>query len=78
MRNRNNVKEKNSAVKIDCRHYWVIEEADGPISSGVCKICGEKRKFHNSWMGSSYGGKDARVFDLPNMLDDEEEEKQDS
>jgi hypothetical protein len=74
MRNRNNVKEKKTIVSTDCRHYWVIEAADGPISNGVCKICGEKRKFYNSWLGSGYMGKDAQIFDLPNMLDDDEED----
>ena len=78
MRNRNNMKEQKSAVTTTCRHYWVIEAASGPTSRGVCKICGEKRVFHNSWTNSSYGGKDARIFDLPNMLDSEEEEQEDS
>lgn len=74
MRNRSNLKEKQSAGKAACRHYWIIESAGGPTSRGVCKICGEEREFHNSWTDASYGGKDARVFDLPNMLESEEEE----
>ncbi len=32
-----------------CPHYWVIESANGPTSHGICKICGEKREFRNSW-----------------------------
>jgi len=75
MRNRNNMKEKPPAVTTTCRHYWVIEAADGPTSRGVCKFCGEARVFNNSWTNSGYGGKDARVFDLPNLLDIEEEEE---
>jgi len=74
MRNRSNLKEKQSAAKTTCRHYWVIETASGPTSRGVCKICGEEREFQNSWTNSSYGGKDAGVFNLPNMLESEEEE----
>jgi hypothetical protein len=68
--------EKQSAVKIACRHYWVIESASGPTSKGVCKICGEEKEFQNSWVASSYMGKDARVLELPNMLESEEEEKE--
>lgn len=75
MRNRSNVREKKSAVKTACRHYWVIEVASGPTSRGVCRICGEERVFQNSWTDAGYGGKDARVLDLPNMLEDEKEEE---
>jgi hypothetical protein len=78
MRNRNNVEEEKSAVKIECRHYWVIEAADGPVSRGVCKFCGEKKEFLNSWSDASYKGKDAKVFDLPDMLEDEVEAEDDS
>ncbi|MCX7912575.1 MAG: hypothetical protein N2506_06420 [Dehalococcoidales bacterium] len=31
-----------------CRHYWVIETARGPKSSGRCRYCGEIREFLNS------------------------------
>ena len=75
MRNRSDLKEKKSAATTDCRHYWVIEAADGPVSRGVCRFCGEEKEFQNSWIGSSYMGKDAKVFDLPDMLDSEEEEE---
>lgn len=76
MRNRNNLKEKKSAVSTTCRHYWHIEAADGPISRGICKICGEEKEFYNSWSASGYMGKDAQdVFSLPNVLESEEEEE---
>lgn len=35
--------------KESCRHYWIIESAQGPTSRGVCKFCGAQREFHNSW-----------------------------
>ena len=35
-------------IKSACRHYWVIEPANGPISKGVCRFCGEIREFKNS------------------------------
>ena len=30
-----------------CVHHWVIEPPDGPISKGICKICGAIREFEN-------------------------------
>ena len=30
-----------------CRHYWVIEVAAGPVSSGVCKACKLAKVFKN-------------------------------
>ena len=52
---------------VECRHYWIIEEARGSTSQGICKFCGAKREFHNSW-DSSYVGRDTGIFDLPNLL----------
>ncbi len=75
MRNRSDLEEKKSAVTTACRHYWTIEPADGPTSRGVCRVCGEEKEFLNSWSDASYKGKDPRVFDLPNMLEDDEEEE---
>jgi hypothetical protein len=77
MRNRSDLKEKKSAVATACRHYWHIETASGPTSRGVCKICGEEREFLNSWSSSDQAGKNARVFDLPDMLEDEKEAEPD-
>ncbi|MDE0721230.1 MAG: hypothetical protein OSB75_11840 [Dehalococcoidia bacterium] len=31
-----------------CRHHWVIESAQGPISWGECQICHEGKEFKNS------------------------------
>ena len=33
--------------KEQCTHYWLIDPPDGPISKGVCKICGAERDFTN-------------------------------
>ena len=30
-----------------CRHHWVIESPTGPISRGVCKVCGAVKEFQN-------------------------------
>jgi len=36
----------------ECIHHWKIEDANGPLSTGVCQLCGEVRDFHNSDPGS--------------------------
>lgn len=30
-----------------CSHHWIIEEATGPSSAGVCRHCGARREFRN-------------------------------
>lgn len=30
-----------------CRHHWMIQVADGPVSVGVCRFCLETREFKN-------------------------------
>ena len=30
-------------------HHWLIEEANGPVSVGVCKVCGAFRQF-KTWL----------------------------
>ena len=30
-----------------CRHHWVIEAPEGPVSLGSCRTCGETREFKN-------------------------------
>ena len=32
----------------DCRHHWVIEMPNGPVSHGQCKVCGQERDFYNN------------------------------
>jgi hypothetical protein len=38
-----------------CRHFWIIEPPGAETSLGVCKHCGERRKFMNSYRYSSIG-----------------------
>ncbi len=35
------------AAMPDHAHHWLIEEANGPNSTGICKRCGEIRAFKN-------------------------------
>lgn len=47
------MKQKLSATmsrpvkKSNCIHHWLIEPATGPLSRGVCKLCGEQKEFFN-------------------------------
>ena len=50
--------EDNPAVAV-CRHHWVIQPADGPVSNGACQICGETREFKNYVESATWG--DSRI-----------------
>ena len=39
----------------ECRHYWVIQPATGPVSPGICQTCGEAREFKNYVEGAAWG-----------------------
>jgi len=63
-----------------CRHHWVIEPADGPLSEGVCQKCGGVKKFTNymerndwSYPGDSPHGP-SRVGDLERSLPERQDE----
>ena len=60
-----------------CRHYWMIEDAKGSTSRGVCKLCGEERKFYNSWPGLAVLKQNAGVFESPDSPDSEPDEEPD-
>ena len=34
---------------IRCSHHWIIKIPEGPVSMGICRLCGEKREFSNSF-----------------------------
>ena len=51
--------QNTEAVVEVCRHHWVIQPADGPVSNGSCKICGENRKFKNYVESATWG--DSRI-----------------
>ncbi len=42
-----------------CRHHWVIQPADGPVSNGACQVCGETREFKNYVESATWG--DSRI-----------------
>ena len=30
-----------------CHHHWMVEDADGPVSRGICRLCGARKYFPN-------------------------------
>ncbi len=42
-------------VAPQCCHHWVIQPATGPVSPGLCQICGESREFKNYVEASTWG-----------------------
>lgn len=51
----------------ECHHFWVIEVADGPKSSGECKYCGAKKEFLNAFPDYNPLRKSRSPLDLPEM-----------
>ncbi len=41
-----------TGASVGCRHHWLIEAANGPVSRGVCRNCLESREFRNSVVGN--------------------------
>ncbi|MBH74950.1 MAG: hypothetical protein CL896_04060 [Dehalococcoidia bacterium] len=45
----------SQVVEVDeCKHFWLIETPNGPVSRGICKICDQIRYFKNSIQISSW------------------------
>ena len=38
-----------------CTHHWSIQPATGPVSQGVCRLCGEVREFKNYVEAATWG-----------------------
>jgi hypothetical protein len=55
----------------DCVHYWVIDPPEGPISKGVCKICGDEKEFKNYVPYSPWEKESAPLFGLGIGFDSE-------
>ena len=43
-----------------CRHHWIIEAPTGPVSNGVCQVCGQVREFKN-YIESAFSGEDTAL-----------------
>ena len=49
-----NMGRLNEYISKQCTHHWVIDMPNGPLSDGVCQICGEARAFKNSTESTSW------------------------
>ena len=72
------VKERpeKTETRSECCHYWVIEMADGPISRGVCKFCGEEKWFMNYFWGSSDTKQSKGTFVIPGSPESDEPDEE--
>jgi hypothetical protein len=68
---RQRVKEKTQEKEAiqPCHHFWVIELANGPSSSGTCKYCGATREFLNAFPNFNPLRKNANPLHLPKLPD---------
>ena len=41
--------EATTIIESDHAHRWLIDEPNGPVSRGVCKICKAEKPFRN-WL----------------------------
>jgi hypothetical protein len=64
-------KNEEAATENQCRHHWIIDSAEGPLSKGVCKHCGAENYFHNSFSGPSNEGRKANRLELAEIPNDE-------
>ena len=74
MRQKVEAKVQEKTEKEQCHHYWVIEVADGPMSRGTCKYCGETREFLNAFPAFNPLRKNNNPMTLPKMLEVEVDE----
>lgn len=42
------MKTEATTLPETCKHHWVIEMPNGPLSRGLCKRCGSERFFYNN------------------------------
>lgn len=64
---RQKVKEIEPENVNGCHHFWVIEIANGPMSRGECKYCGEIKNFHNSIIDLTDPKRKNNPLNLPKM-----------
>ncbi len=77
------VEDPVAGTTTECRHHWVIQPADGPISNGSCRICGESREFKNyvesaTWGDSRVTNKDSSASASAASTSDDEDTPDDS
>ena len=43
------------AESSECKHHWLIESPQGPVSRGICQLCDATREFKNYIDAISWG-----------------------
>jgi|TARA_B110000263_G_C15272398_1_gene494163 hypothetical protein len=38
----------------ECKHHWILDQPNGPMSTALCKICGLVNEFPNSLSESNW------------------------
>ena len=64
------IENKGEPAVSTCRHHWVIQPADGPVSNGSCQVCGETRDFKNYVESATWG--DSRITNKASSATSEE------
>lgn len=67
MRGKVKGKVKAQTQKEPCRHYWIIEIANGPVSRGACKYCGATKEFLNAFPELNPLKKNSNPLALPRL-----------
>lgn len=50
----------------ECQHHWELPPANGTVSVGICRKCGESKDFYNSFetanfdISKAHSGRDRR------------------
>jgi hypothetical protein len=63
------MKVEEKPTEEQCHHYWVIEVANGPTSTGRCKYCGETKEFLNAFPDFNPMRRRTNPLDLPHLPD---------
>jgi hypothetical protein len=67
MKTRAKEEQREPEVKNGCKHYWIIEPANGATSIGVCKVCKAKMEFYN-FLTFSQHTRNTQFFNLPELV----------
>ena len=54
----------------NCIHYWRIETPNGGICKGLCRLCGEEKKFISSWEGLVSMKNEQKPVDKASSIED--------
>ncbi len=72
---REKVMESTQTPLEECKHYWVIESADGSTSEGWCKSCGARREFFNSLPDAIVVRRNTSFLNMPELEADKKQNR---